>query len=506
VPTPSAAALGFLRALGTIRVLLDASEPTPVGFLRIGWMVLPAIALVIRLAYVATLPPTNVVTFEADPITYDQIALNILLGKGFSGASFYYPPGSDVPTSFWDPLYPYFLAAVYWTFGYSIPAVRVVQAIIGAVSVAMAWHVGRRLAGPAAGLLTGAILAGYPFLLYYTGQLLTETLFIGLILATVAAGIEAMRTGRLAWFLGLGLAGGLAAMGRAEAFAFTLAYVPWCAWFAPRRNGRPWAIALAVGWLAAGATLAPWTIRNTVQFGRPIITTTKLGYNLYKYYHPQMTPDQTVRVFVPFPDMEGLDEPARASFLERLGIAFMLEDPSRTARFMVAKFLLLFKLVPSNEATRGYAFVSLLSFGVLLPFMAAGAAMVLMRGRSWWPVAGYVAFSVATKTAVFAGIRLRMQVEPFLVLFAAVAITSLMQATIDATIARFAPWARHRRVHPGGSAEIPRSSGCSSEAPPEGGAFPGTITGDGQRRVPPPRPAAPSEEDEVPPSGGRFAP
>lgn len=412
---------------------------------RFGWIVLPAIALVLRLAYVATLPPTNVVTFEADPITYDQIASNIVAGKGFSGASFYYPPGTDVPTSFWDPLYPYFLAAVYWSFGHSIPAVRVVQAIIGAVSVAMAWHVGRRLAGPAVGLLTAAILAGYPFLLYYTGQLLTETLFIGLILATVAAGIEAMRTGRLAWFLGLGLAGGLAAMGRAEAFAFTLAYVPWCAWFAPRRDGRTWAIALAVGWLAAGATLAPWTIRNSVQFGRPIITTTKLGYNLYKYYHPQMTSDQTVRV-VPFPEMEELDEPARAALLERLGIAFMREDPSRTARFMVAKFLLLFKLTPSNDATRGYALVSIMSFGVLLPFMAAGAAMVLMRGRLWWPVAGYVAFSVASKTAVFAGIRLRMQVEPFLVLFAAVAITSLMQSTIN----RFAPKAASPGAVPGG--------------------------------------------------------
>jgi hypothetical protein len=290
----------------------------------------------------------------------------------------------------------------------------------------MVWHVARRLAGPVSGLLGAAILVGYPFLLYYTGQLLTETLFIGLILATVIAGIEAMRTGRHAWFLALGVVGGLAAMGRAEAFAFTLAYVPWCAWFAPRRAGRQWVIALAVGWIAVGATLAPWTIRNVVQFGRPIVTTTKLGYNLYKYYHPEMTPDQTVRV-VPFPDLEGLDEPARADLMQRLGTSFMLEDPARTARFMAAKFLLLFKLTPSNDATRGYALLSLLSFGILLPFMAIGGALAVLRGPTWWPVAGYVAFSVASKTAVFAGIRLRMQVEPFLILFAAIAITTLAQ-------------------------------------------------------------------------------
>ena len=425
----NAAAAPTLRPIDLIRALVLATEPTP-AMSRLGWVILPAIALVIRLAYVATLPPTIVVTFEADPITYDQIATNILRGKGFSGASFYYPPGTDVLTSFWDPLYPYFLAAVYAVCGHSIPAVRIVQALIGAGSVAMAWHIGRRLAGPTPGLLTAAILAGYPFLLYYTGQLLTETLFIGLILATVSAGIEAMRTGRVRWFVTLGVAGGLAAMGRAEAFAFTLAYVPWCAWFARPSMGarqRRWVLALAVGWLAAAATLAPWTIRNAVTFGRPIITTTKLGYNLYKYYHPEMTPDQTVRV-VPFPDLIGLDEPARADVMQRLGTGFMLDDPARTARFMAAKFLLLFKLTPSNDATRGYALVSLLSFGLLLPFMAVGAALAIWRGPTWWPVAGYVAFSVASKTAVFAGIRLRMQVEPFLVLFAALAITTLARA------------------------------------------------------------------------------
>ena len=106
----NAAAAPTRRPIDLIRALVRATEPTP-AMSRLGWVILPAIALVIRLAYVATLPPTIVVTFEADPITYDQIATNILSGKGFSGASFYYPPGTDVLTSFWDPLYPYFLDA-----------------------------------------------------------------------------------------------------------------------------------------------------------------------------------------------------------------------------------------------------------------------------------------------------------------------------------------------------------------------------------------------------------
>ncbi len=427
--TPPVGRPWIARTIADARAVIAATTPSRAMMLA-GWLGLPAVALVLRLAYVATLPPAIVITFEADPMTYDQIARNILVGRGFAGASFYFPPGTEVPTSFWDPLYPYFLAAVYATVGHSIPAVRVVQAVVGATSVALLWHLGRRLATPAAGLVAASILACYPFLLYYTGQLLTETLFIGLILATVAAGIEAMRGGRLAWFAALGVVGGLAAMGRAEAFAFTLAYVPWCAFRAPRVGRRQFVVGLAAGWLALAATMAPWTIRNAIEFGRPIVTTTKLGYNLYKYYHPEMTPDQTTRV-VPFPDLTGLDEPARADLMQSLGVRFMLENPARTAWYMAAKFLLLFKLTPSNDATRGYALVSLLSFGTLLPFMAAGLVFAIREGRAWWPVVGYVAFSVASKTAVFAGIRLRMQIEPFLVLFAAVAIVALARAAVS---------------------------------------------------------------------------
>lgn len=53
---------------------------------RWGLVVLPLVAVVLRLAYAATLPPQIVVTYEADPLTYDQIARNLVAGKGFTGA------------------------------------------------------------------------------------------------------------------------------------------------------------------------------------------------------------------------------------------------------------------------------------------------------------------------------------------------------------------------------------------------------------------------------------
>lgn len=437
-----------------------------------GVVVLPLLALLLRLAYAATLPPRIVVTYEADPITYDQIARNLMAGRGFSGASFYYPAGSDVPTAFWDALYPVFLATIYWLGGPNIPLVRAVQALLGAVAVGLTYWLGSRLIGRRAGLLAAAISAVYPFFIYYSAQLLTETLFMALILGAIVVALKAEEIARARWFALLGGVIGLAALCRAEAFLFGLALVPWTAWrairsgaFVPAGPTRSQRVALAAtALLAMALVLSPWVVRNQITFGAPIFTTTKLGYNLFKYYHPTMTADQTVRT-VPFPPMEGLGEPQREALMRAEALRFMASDPGRTLWFMLNKLVLLFKLTPTNDVNRQYALVSIASYGALLPFMAAGfviTARRILRDRDlrFLPLVAYVLFSVATKAAVFAGIRLRMQIEPFLILLAALAITRVAGHSLARLLPRILPrMAPHltRWLSPGPALTPPRS-------------------------------------------------
>ncbi|MGH2355857.1 MAG: ArnT family glycosyltransferase, partial [Chloroflexota bacterium] len=341
-----------------------------------------------------------------------------------------YPPGREYPTAFWDALYPYFLAGLYALFGHSIPMVRIVQAAIGAGAVALTFVVGRQVARPVVGLLAATVSAVYPFFVYYAGHLLTETLFMALILGVFAAGFRAVETRSGGWFLALGTLNGLAALCRAEALLFGMAFVAWAAWRSSKllsRQMRLGAVALA----AMLVVMLPWGLRNQATHGQFILTTTKLGYNLYKYYHPTMTADQTVRT-VPFPEFGERTEPQREALLREHGVRFMLDDPGRTVWFMLNKLALLFKLVPSNEVNRQYALFSLGSYGLLLPFMAAGFVLAARRGGRFLPVLVYVLFSVATKVAVFAGIRLRMQIEPFLILLAAFALVALAERVLGA--------------------------------------------------------------------------
>jgi 4-amino-4-deoxy-L-arabinose transferase-like glycosyltransferase len=400
-----------------------------------GLVVLPAVAFALRLAYSTTLPGQIVVTFEADPLTYDQIARNLVAGRGFRGASFYYPPGSDVPTAFWDALYPLFLAALYSLFGPTVHAVRLAQAALGALAVAGTFVLGRQLVRPAVGIVAGAISAVYPFFIYYSGQVLTETLFMALVVWLFVAGFWAVERRTVLSFLLFGAIAGLAALCRAEIFLFGPLFALWCAW---RSSKLPWR-RLRLAAVAGGAMLAvmlPWGLRNEATHGQLILTTTKLGYNLYKYYHPTMSADQTVRA-VPFPDFGERTEPQREALLRQEGQRFMAENPGRTLWFMAHKLVLLFKLTPSNEVNRQYALVSLLSYGLLLPFMAWGFYLGARRGGRFVPVLAYILFSVATKVAVFAGIRLRMQIEPFLILLAAHALV-----TLASRVGAGRPWTR----------------------------------------------------------------
>ena len=401
----------------------------------------PALALVlvaagvVRLGYVLTLENALNVTFEADPITYDQLARNLLAGRPYVGASFYFPAGTENPTALWDPLYPLFLAGIYALVGHDFLAVRLVHVVLGVASCGLLYVLGRSVFGPRIGLLGAGFAAIYPFFIYYTGQILTETLFIFLMLTllTLARAIAQRRIRGALAVLTLGITAGLTVLTRAEALYFAVILIVVLAWWSVplRPGGAPSWRARLISILALvvvfAATLSPWVGFNYARFDR-LFVTTKLGYNLYKYYHPRMTADQRVRSDdIPLPDLTGLSEPEREDRLLSAGLRFMADNPGRTARFMVAKAGLLFKLTPSNEINRRYALVSLLSYGVLVPFMVIGAIISLRRWPLTWPLLLWVVLGSASGILVFAGIRLRMRIEPILLLFAAVGVVKLVE-------------------------------------------------------------------------------
>lgn len=118
-------------------------------------------ALCIRLAYVLPLSPSQLSTDTGEWI---GIGESIASGHGVGDA--WRPPG-----------YPAVLAGIFVVFGKSVVAVRIFNSIIGALTCLIIFFIGKKLFNSQVGKIAGVLLSFYPYLINYTGDLLSETFF-----------------------------------------------------------------------------------------------------------------------------------------------------------------------------------------------------------------------------------------------------------------------------------------------------------------------------------------
>ncbi len=276
------------------------------------WRIL-LIALVLRLAPVILLRDLGIGL--DDMFQYDMLARSLVAGNGYRWyaqedlpliqpvvhldlSTGYDPRG--VPTSFRPPLYPAFLALIYFVAGVGPDrffVARLVQAVLAATLAPLTLAVAGRFFPDRPKLAAAAawIVALYPLLVIYPLSLATENLFFVLVLSSVLALLKAQegltgepRGGPLWAFLRRGrrfiLAGallGLTALTRSVSLAFAVLAAAWI-WFVLRQRG------MAILTLAMVAVVTvPWMARNTLLHGRPTGIESALGYDLYLGYHPQ---------------------------------------------------------------------------------------------------------------------------------------------------------------------------------------------------------------------------
>jgi len=197
------------------------------------------------------------------------MALNRIPAAGFS-------PFANYPI-FHPPLYPYFLAAIQ-ALGGGLFAVKVVQALVGSLLIPAVYRIALLAFGRRTALAAGLLAAGYPELVWYSAHFWCETLFLTFfwwaierVMVTDLAGSR--RAAVLAGFLF-----GLAVLTRETLLYLIPIALLWLA--RPREGSRRAAAAttLAVAFLV----IAPWTLRNWIQFGAFIPVSTGGGLNLYQ--------------------------------------------------------------------------------------------------------------------------------------------------------------------------------------------------------------------------------
>lgn len=211
-----------------------------------------------------------------DARAYFSLSKSLYVDGTYGGPTFH--DASD-----WSPGAPLLYAGVYYlTGGVRDGAARMLLALIGAVSIVIAYLLGRRLAGATAGLLAAGGVALYPAFIHSNGALLSEPPALLTLPAAVLAFLWA-REQRSPWaWLAPGALFGLTALIRPEyllvgiGFAIAALVGVWLQ-SGPRR-GAAAASLIAAAFLVP---IVPWTIHNLVSVDRFVPISTGGGKALY---------------------------------------------------------------------------------------------------------------------------------------------------------------------------------------------------------------------------------
>jgi len=325
------------------------------GSTRWGLVVI-AVGVALRVAWVFAVDPELV----KDSGWYFSHAVDIADARGYQEAG--------QPTAYWPVGYPAALGGLFSLVGPDLIAARLLNVALAAVTLGCLLVIARRVTGsPLAANLAVLLYALYPADVAYSSLIVSEPLFNALMMAGVACLLTLRHP--IARPAAAGVCFGVAALTRAHGLllpglvgigALLLAGDSW------KRS----AAVIAATYLALGATIAPWCIRNLIELDAFVPVSTNGGVNLYIGNNPHATGSYHFD--------EQVKEPLRAAGVGRwrggpgeveidrvasgLARRYILENPGATIALWPAKLTALYgaestvfewnRRVPPSQAGR----------------------------------------------------------------------------------------------------------------------------------------------------------
>ena len=239
-------------------------------------MAMFAVALLLRAGYALMIHGLEPVP-SSDSVTYDTVAWNLARAMGYqmeAGGVFY-------PTAFVPPGLPFVLSLLYRMVGHSFLSAVLLMTVFGAMVPPLVRQLGRAIFGPVVGRTAGWLAVVHPLLVFFSAYVMTEPLFSVLLLVALLASVSWAKTPRARRALGVGFLWGLAVLTRPTALPLPFVVAVWV-WvplgfmLSPGERLRQLALVFA----GVVLVVAPWTIRNAVTLKAFIPVTTGGGRSL----------------------------------------------------------------------------------------------------------------------------------------------------------------------------------------------------------------------------------
>ena len=374
-------------------------------------LILFLVSLFLRIIFILTLK--NHFYFD-DEYEYYKMVKNFLSGNGLI-------VGENLK-SFRPPLYPLLLSLLY-SLNFNLFLIRVIQCLISSATVIFIYFLGKKVFNEKTGLISGIISTFYPFFIFYNGFLLTETLFVFLVVVSIyyysicliseEGKLNEIKTGIL-WGLS-----GLCRPTMETFFPFAMIYLLLLKEI-PIKKRLKKIVLISLFFIF---TISPWVIRNYVIFKKLIPGTTMGGWVFWEGNNPKS--DGGPCSYFPENILQ-MEELARDKFLYRKTIEVIKQNPSRFAYLLKNKFVRFWNITlnASDFQKPLYKILSIISFGFLLPFFLIGF-FITFKNKNALIMHLLIIFFTLFHMVFLASIRYRVAIEPFYIIFASYGIYRL---------------------------------------------------------------------------------
>jgi 4-amino-4-deoxy-L-arabinose transferase-like glycosyltransferase len=410
--------------------------------------VIVTVGVALRIVYVLAVAQHDHHLYDAT--YYELQAETIVNGDGFFTDPFvgFNPNIKAQPAADHPPLTVItFLPAATLTSSYaSNLAMRFTTVLFGAAALVLIGLLGRRVAGPLAGVIAAGIAAIDPILWVNDGLVMSESLATLLIVGVLVVGYRVLQLG-CTWprVAGLGVLAALAALTRAELAMIVPLFVLPVLLVASGHDWRTRGRTVAGAVLVFVLFLTPWCAYNLSRFDEPVFISTGGGLALRNANCPTTYYGSHIgwsEVFPPCtPSRPEGDQSVWDRDNMRAGLHYMSGHLARLPVVVAARLGRIWNVFKISQAAEPATSEGRPSWGVwlgavttwlMVPLAVIGAILLRRRGDRIWPlVTPIVGFSLTVALIAGGLVRYRAPVEPAVVVLVSVALASWIGARAD---------------------------------------------------------------------------
>jgi hypothetical protein len=409
------------------------------------------VGLAIRLCY-SLLAKQPAIPSGADQYYYRGQATLITHGYWWDvpGSVVHGSPG--IPGAAHPPLFSALLAIADFLDLHGTNAQRAFLCVIGVMAVVFCGRVGARLAGRTGEVAVTWIAVVWPGMWIYNGEVLSESVTVMLVAATVLALYRLREKATPARAAVLGLTVALSALTRPELLVLVVLFAPL---FIPKRSGVSRLSLSIVFLLAAGLLIGPWVGRNLHDYSHTEIISANFGSVIVgancgpTYSGPLLGAwDATCATSLhpPVGDASAVD-----TYYRSVGDHYARTHLSRLPAVAAARLGRALGVwpVPSQAVTwnataagvwpRWASWLYLITWWISIPFVLVGAVSLRRRSMTGWPLSVLIGLYIVVSVVLYADPRFASSCQPAVAILVGVGIAAMVRAVLHAPGAHARP-------------------------------------------------------------------